>query len=267
MSGYALLIGINYVGQDAELSGCANDARALKEFLVAVCGYLDANITMMLDDGDASTPVAPTRANMVSGIAETLQKAVRGDKVVMSYSGHGGQTGASVARRAQESDGKDEYLYPVDASTAGVLLDDTLKELLLKHTKPGVQVTILTDACHSGTVWDMPMNYIVQRNTVVPLSEPRPDKRWRSLDIVAISGCLDRQTSADAYIDETPCGAMTNAFLRSMALYRNVNTSHLLLFVNLLLSAQNYAQHPQVSTSRALTKSVLSAPFIQRIAV
>ena len=40
----ALLIGINYVGQKGELSGCHNDVLNMKEYLIEVLGFKEKNI-------------------------------------------------------------------------------------------------------------------------------------------------------------------------------------------------------------------------------
>jgi metacaspase-1 len=58
-------LGINYVGQQGQLSGCHNDVEAIKEYIVAE-GYSDSedNMMVLLDDGTHSDP---THANIVEG--------------------------------------------------------------------------------------------------------------------------------------------------------------------------------------------------------
>ena len=44
----AVLVGINYVGQKGELSGCHNDVGNIKDYLVNVQGFQEQNITILM---------------------------------------------------------------------------------------------------------------------------------------------------------------------------------------------------------------------------
>lgn len=60
----ALCIGINYTGTDAELRGCINDARNMKQFLISTFGFKSEDIVMLLDDATHPRQI-PTRENIV----------------------------------------------------------------------------------------------------------------------------------------------------------------------------------------------------------
>lgn len=60
----ALCIGINYIGQDAELRGCINDARNMKQFIMKNFGFKSEDIVMLLDDATHPRQI-PTRDNIV----------------------------------------------------------------------------------------------------------------------------------------------------------------------------------------------------------
>lgn len=46
----AVLIGINYVGQDGELSGCHNDVRNISKYLQQCLGFQRQDMQVLMDD-------------------------------------------------------------------------------------------------------------------------------------------------------------------------------------------------------------------------
>jgi hypothetical protein len=59
-----------------------------------------------------------------------------------------------------ESDGFDETIIPLDFQEAGHIKDDELIASFIKPIKKGVIVTCLMDCCHSGTVLDLPYQFV-----------------------------------------------------------------------------------------------------------
>ena len=55
-----------------------------------------------------------------------------------------------------ERDGKDETLIPVDYKTKGQITDDVVLSNLVLDVPAGAMLTAVIDACHSGTVLDLP---------------------------------------------------------------------------------------------------------------
>mmetsp|Transcript_18680 Transcript_18680/g.60391 ORF Transcript_18680/g.60391 Transcript_18680/m.60391 type:complete len:351 (-) Transcript_18680:118-1170(-) len=148
----ALLVGINYVGQRGELAGCWHDVEAITDFL-SERGFEADAVTTLLDDGDHDAPTGP---GILKAIAELLDGAEPGDSLWFSYSGHGG----SVADDdGDEADGADETLVPVDYQENGQIRDDDLFARLVANVPAGVKLTVLIDACHSGTVLDLPYSF------------------------------------------------------------------------------------------------------------
>ena len=85
---WALLIGINHYEDSnniASLGAADNDARELKKVLKSQLGFPEANITLLVSDGDTK----PTRSNIVEALGNLSQNAVAGDTVFVFYSGHG----------------------------------------------------------------------------------------------------------------------------------------------------------------------------------
>jgi len=149
----AVLIGINYEGQQGELSGCINDAKNVKKYLMEVQGFLEDDIVCLFDDGYHR---APTRDNITAALKQLSQDSYSGDVAFVHYSGHGGYVEDDDG---DEDDGYDETLIPVDFQRAGQIRDDDLFRILVGAMREGVTLTALMDCCHSGTVLDLPYRF------------------------------------------------------------------------------------------------------------
>jgi uncharacterized caspase-like protein len=138
MAKIALCIGINnYPGTDMDLQGCVNDAQDWAAELTK----RDFKAQTLLDD-------AATKSQMVHRMNAVIDNAVKGDNVIITYSGHG--TYAPDLDH-DEADGLDEALCPHDIRTVGPLIDDEIRVMFAKR-KPGVSLLLISDSCHSGTV-------------------------------------------------------------------------------------------------------------------
>nr|HQU89930.1 caspase family protein [Denitromonas sp.] len=138
MSKRALTIGINdYPGTDGDLSGCINDAQDW----AAVLGGKGYAVTSLLDE-------AATLDAMVEKIGDLITSAVKGDSLIITYSGHGTWV---PDRSGDEADGRDEALCPHDIGDGKILLDDDLRNLF-DQRPAGVRVVLIPDSCHSGSV-------------------------------------------------------------------------------------------------------------------
>ena len=142
----ALLIGIDAYQNVWPLIGPVNDAEAMREFVTADLGFGDGDVRLLVD-ADA------TRANILREIEEWLIDGTRpGDEVFFYFSGHGFQ---QPDTSGDESDRLDETLVPVDVvvrndkTIAGMIADDEIAALLNRLS--GRRVTVVVDACHSGT--------------------------------------------------------------------------------------------------------------------
>jgi hypothetical protein len=117
-------------------------------------GYKKNNITVLLND-------KATKANVVNALSVMCNNAKAGDYIYIHFSCHGQQMIDDNNR--DEPDGLDEALIPYDARrrySRGIyegenhLRDDLLGVFLNKiRTKTGAKgnVTVVLDACHSGT--------------------------------------------------------------------------------------------------------------------
>jgi hypothetical protein len=162
----ALLIGINYVGQSGELHGCHNDVKIMRQFLESQ-NFIQNNsdVRVLMDDGIEQSP---TYDNIVEGFRWLTEGAAAGDALFMHYSGHGG----SVADTSgDEKDGRDETLIPLDYQSSGQIKDDLILAEVVLDLPRGCQLTAVIDACHSGTVLDLPYVFIADDDTMDNVQE------------------------------------------------------------------------------------------------
>lgn len=175
----AVMIGINYRGQSGELSGCHNDVKNMKEYLMNVHGFEERNITVLMDDGYHREP---TRSNITYAYRDLVSTSRSGDTVFTHYSGHGGRV---RDENGDEDDGYDETLIPVDFQSAGQITDDELFDSLVKPMAKGVLMTSLMDCCHSGTVLDLPYRFTADGDVM----ERVPNFDFENLLGVALVAC------------------------------------------------------------------------------
>ena len=82
-----------------------------------------------------------------------VQGCQPGDSLVFHYSGHGSQQRNYTG---DEVDGYDETLCPLDFKTQGMIVDDEINATIVRPLPRGVRLHAFIDACHSGTVLDLP---------------------------------------------------------------------------------------------------------------
>lgn len=225
----ALLIGINYLGTEYELSGCINDVEQMKTFLETK-GF--NNFNMMTD----LTDIKPTRANILNSIKNFINSSSDGDLLFIHYSGHGSYT-YDVNR--DETDGNDEAIISSDLQ---YIIDDELKNML---NKSNVTIIGLFDSCHSGTILDLRYNYDYVNNNY---NEDLKQYECKG-NVLIISGCMDNQVSAEALINDKPQGALTWSFIDTITLNPNFSWKELIYNMNNKLKMNNYIQIPQLSSN------------------
>ena len=159
-----------------------SDVHNIKKYLTKVQGFPESEMLILMDDGRHN---APTRRNIEDAFRRITEYSNAGDVVFIHYSGHGGRV-RDVS--GDEDDGFDEYvsaattngggcdvsfallaslflftptrtLIPVDFRSAGQIIDDNILDMLVKPMRAGVNVTVLMDCCHSGTVLDLPYRF------------------------------------------------------------------------------------------------------------
>jgi hypothetical protein len=253
-----LLVGINYIGTANELKGCINDVKNVNNFLLSI-GYLQKNIRRLTEN----TIQKPTKQNIITNLTNMVNNAVTGDELFFLYSGHGSQvydySGDEVDTYC------DSVLLPLDFDVNGFIIDDNIRAILFQ-LKKDVRMTIILDACNSGTCCDLKYNYKdlsynkpgTNKNNYNPSQWVTQQKKIINNnyndcdgDIFMISGCGDLQTSADTSFNGVPSGALTGILLLILSDYSNViSWSDLLKDLNCRLKTLGYMQRPRLSSGK-----------------
>ena len=137
--GMSIHVGVNFLdeahyGGAFPLTACVNDARDFRD-IAQTLGYEP----ILLTNNDATT------ANFTAAIRQAVANFFSGDQLFVTFSGHGSQVANTSAD--EEADLLDETLCFYDR----MLIDDELYALLAE-LRPGVNVTMVYDSCHSATV-------------------------------------------------------------------------------------------------------------------
>jgi hypothetical protein len=239
-----LLFGINYVAtRSSRLRGCWNDVSNMR-------AYLNSKGYRCIAHTDGKPQNQTTKFGMIDEITKLAKMTHTEDvdRVVIHYSGHG-----SYVRDTSndEKDGKDECLVPSDYAQHGMLLDDEINALLcLFH--PKAHVTCIFDCCHSGTIADLKYKYVNKSKIV------ENGKDACQASVIMLSGCMDSQTSADAYNvlgARKFSGAMTSCLLTCLKDVKNKqNVFQLLDALQSELRFKRFKQVPQLCTNIELLR-------------
>ncbi|KAJ5733710.1 hypothetical protein N7493_002496 [Penicillium malachiteum] len=286
----ALLIGINYFGQENALRGCINDVTNMSSFLNEKFGYRREDMVILTDDQKNPMSI-PNKQNIIRAMQWLVKDAQPHDSLFVHYSGHGGRT---PDLDGDEDDGYDDVIYPVDYKTAGHIVDDDMHDIMVRPLRPGVRLTAIFDSCHSGTALDLPYIYSTQgvlkepnlakeaaqdlfsainsygqgdlssmANTAIGFFKKAANggqARQRTIqtktspaDVVMFSGSKDTQTSADTFQDGQARGALSWAFIKSLQQWPQQSYLQLLNTIRAELDGK-YTQKPQLSCSHPLGK-------------
>lgn len=137
----SLHIGVNqvdpnhYEGWDGKLGGCENDAATMRAIATR----------------DGFTPKTlltrnATAANVLAEISSAARDLASGDVFLLTYAGHGGQV--PNVSDDNEIDQQDETWVLYER----MLIDDELEQAFSQFAA-GVDILLLSDSCHSGTVY------------------------------------------------------------------------------------------------------------------
>jgi len=246
----ALIIGINYIGTDDALQGCINDALNIKSFLAREFHVTGSSVRLMTEAGSPS--FQPTHANILNQIRWLVEGATSESQLFIHFAGHGTQI---YDRNNDENDRRDECICPLDYKTAGLITDDVLRARLVNVLPRGARLFGLFDCCHSGTILDLKYNYLFHKDQSNNDSyQTQIERRARvcRAKVTLISGCLDHQTSADAYINNKAQGAMTHSFLCSYDLLKKkgkpLTCRHLMKELHKKILEGEFSQRPKLST-------------------
>ncbi|PVV04972.1 hypothetical protein BB560_000509 [Smittium megazygosporum] len=151
----ALLIGINYTGSKFRLRGCINDVHRMKKFIIERFNFREEDMILLTDDQQNPNRI-PTRDNLLKAMKWLVHDARPNDSFFFHYSGHGSRV---ESKDEDELDGQDSTICPVDFEKNGMIIDNDMNTIMVRHLPPGARLTAIFDCCHSGTALDLPFTY------------------------------------------------------------------------------------------------------------
>jgi len=284
----AVLVGINkYPG--APLRGCINDVIIMRDILVKKYGIQAKNIRLILDE-------RATKNN----IEERLEWLATNDAEykMFHYSGHGAQIPVQqYLPDNYEPDGMDELLCPFDFNWNGTYITDNKIEAILSKMKEEHHMTMVVDACHSGTIdraadpnvryrtIPTPLDLLARLSTVslareqliaepgsfdldslfAELTEKSAAPKRNSIktskhNVSILTGCREDQTSSDAYFNGRFHGALSYYMQRTLIREPQISIKELRQKCENKLRLNKFSQVPQLIASEAN----LDLPFIQK---
>lgn len=214
----AVLCGVSYHGQMHRLKGTVNDVRCMKYFLIERMGFPNDSI-ILLSEEEADPSLLPTKHNIRKALHWLVQGCQSGDSLVFHFSGHGSQ---QRDLNRDEIDGYDEVLWPVDHQTEGKILDDEINDTIVRPLTQGVKLHAIIDACHSGTILDLPFLCRMNREGYYQWEDHGSFsityKGTNGGRAISFSACDDHQISLDttALSGDTVTGAMTYSFIQAI---------------------------------------------------
>ncbi|HEY6830722.1 MAG TPA: caspase family protein, partial [Gemmatimonadaceae bacterium] len=259
----ALVVGIDAYGKQYPLDGCVNDARAMVDVLQEKFGFPQENVTLLTD-------AAATKEAILRGLDDIVDATNRGDVALFYYAGHGSRLDAKISKAS----GFTTALCPVDVTTGGgnpyFLLDDELHERLLDLAERTSFITVIIDACHSGTVTrDLFGDKVRSMNAgpeaaeaygsyVVPRRRPprsagdgaKGPSGWVSLsdNYVLIAGCRDEEVSNEFEAQSGEKHGVLTYFLTQELVRATSGTSYRDVFERVAanVTSRKPGQHPQM---------------------
>ncbi len=262
-----LLVGINAYPGGNELQGCVNDVTDMADFLVSHCAFQEEEIRLVTDARATTDAIKERLKWLVDG-------AKAGDRIIFHYSGHGAQF------PIRDANGKvirvDECICPVDFDwTEPHAIRDKEFNQLFSSVPKGVIFNWVSDSCFSG---DLAREFLLPKRKVKSMPMPA-DIAWRlrtadtngtkrmtfdhiikGFNVVLTSGCGQRETSADAEINNRFNGALTYYFLQTLSAPNGLTQSleSAVARTRAALLQNGYSQHPQLEGSADL----INQPFL-----
>jgi hypothetical protein len=169
MARRALIVGDNYPGTSAQLSGCVNDAQHMAAYFRDQ-GFDD--LTILLD-------TQATKAAIERELGRLVGSLTGRDLGVFYNSGHGTQGSVSLSPGASAV--KHEGIVPSDYRTAGIIWDQHVRDELA-YVHGDARMVVIMDTCFSGGMYRLapPLTDHYRRVRYLP-----PEEWLRDADIEA----------------------------------------------------------------------------------
>lgn len=292
MAKKALLVGVNKYKYVRSLNGCVNDVRNMADILTSFYNFSPDGIRTIVDE-------SVTRNNLMNRFDWLVDGAKEGDLLLFHFSGHGSQIQDRDGDELEDSLDEILCLYDMDfRNPDSYLLDDDFNDIIDRLPK-GVFLTVCIDSCHSGTsTRDLTLltselqipqaEMKIQPRFIEPpadialrsynasiairrlgskIREDKKDKvagKGAEAKHVLLAGCMDDQTSADAYINNNYAGAFTYYLCKTIRDTRGLITCHeLIQRVQNSLSFNSFSQVPQLNGNKDLKGAMFLSAHVK----
>jgi len=247
----ALLIGIGQYPEQQLLEGPVNDVALLRNILLQNENFSNEHIKVLLNE-------EATKSNILNTLNGILESTVRGDKIVLYFSGHG--TSALNTDIDADLPSYSGALVPYDIGNISSK-DELNKRLLIgrrdlrpvlsKLDATGAEVLVLVDACFSGNVvrGDDDARILPQRvlnfSELLQFQQKEPAHNSTALlqtvkypykNVFLVAAAQEDQSAHDipknkvsqfGTVDAKPHGAFTDSFVQALVkLYENDNRNN-----------------------------------------
>lgn len=195
------------------LNGAVNDATSIRDLLVGRFGFPQQNTQLLTD-------AAATREAVVAAVNAMLAQSQRGDVVVFYYAGHGSQRRNTLNNSPSKLD---QTIVVADANIGAFdIRDKELARLFNPFLDKGVELILIFDSCHSGSITRGGLSQAVERWAAVDerdAADPglgvdeSPDRRGA----LVISAAQDYQSALErAGPSGEPRGVFTVALIETL---------------------------------------------------
>lgn len=195
----------------SNLGGAVNDAVAMRTLLTSRFGFREEHVPL-LTDGDA------TRDGIVAAINRLLAESERGDVVVFYYAGHGSQRRNSLS---PEPSKLDQTIVVADANLGAFdLRDKELARLFNPFVDKGVEVVMIFDSCHSGSIMRGGLSEVTERWSAIDerdAADPGEASLPEERGALVISAAQDYQSALERQgPNGEPRGVFTSALIETL---------------------------------------------------
>lgn len=206
---FAVLVGIDHyyqLGLESQLKGAVADVSALEVILRERIAPSRLNLQILRDD-------RARRDDVLGAWEELIEKVDRPeDEVLLFWSGHGSRIRDEAGQAADERDGWDETLVPSDSGRRDEenrdIVDDEIRAFLHRLSEKTRNVSLLVDACHSGTAARMSVR-TVPRDSRPRSQQATETPRGLPEGFVHLAACRDEQKALELPMEGPVRGVFT----------------------------------------------------------
>ncbi|CAM9901086.1 unnamed protein product [Phaeothamnion confervicola] len=235
---HGVAVGLNYTGS-LRLQNCISDAECMATLMTDSLHIPQDSIQTITDSSSAPLPTK----DVIFGSLKSLLQTSKDGAVLFSMSSHGFSIPDRITG-CDELDRNDEAVLCADMQP---LKDDEIYKYIAYQGATSC-ILMIVDACHSGTVVDLPYSF----NGTSWTHATRRGTPPRAF-VVGVSGAMDTETASDGAANN---GAFTAAFLRAIRTH-GATISYATLYAELLAELKLSGQHPVITCSRILPAGAL----------